>query len=211
MNKQTVAVAAVMMLSCVAQAQDGGWSIYAGADYLMHEVSISDTVAAQSDTAPNDNARTERLSGDGSSVRLRGGMWLNEDFSVELQTTVSSDGVTDPGSAEIESYYGLFINARAQPFEWMDVLFPVGFASVDARVRDTGTNPDNTAVEKTLSASNDGLAFGMNFQIRLGELLADPDSLIGGLGIGAGFMVYNSSNNGNVRGYNAGIHLGLDF
>lgn len=211
MIKQSAALVAAMTVSFASQADDGNWSVYAGADYLMQEVSVTDTVAAPNAEAPQDNARTERLEGDGNSVRLRAGMWLNEDFSVEVQGTVSSDGLDDVGSAEIDSYYGIFINARAQPFDWLDVLFPVGYASIDASVRDMGTTPDNSPLEKTRGGSTSGVAFGANFQLRLGEMLADPDSLIGGLGLSAGFMVYNNSDNMNVRGYNAGLQLGLDF
>lgn len=211
MKKQMAALAAAVTLSFTAQADEGSWSVFAGADYLMHEVSITETVAAPNPEAPGDNARKERRDGDGNSVRLRAGMWLNEDFSVEVQGSVSSDELDGPGSAEIDSYYGVFVSARAQPFEWLDMMFPVGFASIDAAVTDNGTTPENEPEVRTVSGSNDGLAFGVNFQVRLGELLADPDSIIAGLGLGAGFMVYNSSDNVNVRGYNAGLHFGLDF
>ena len=211
MNKQWAAFVAAVAMSFAAHAQDGSWSVYAGADYLMHEVSITDTVTAPSAEPPGDNGRTERLDGDGSSVRLRVGLWLNEDFSVEVQGSVSSDEVDEVGSAEIDSYYGVFINARAQPFSWLDMTFPVGFTSVDALVTDTGSDAQNQPLVRTVSGSNDGVAFGVNFQLRLGELLSNPDALIAGLGVGAGFMIYNSSDNVNVRGYNAGIHFGLDF
>ena len=211
MNKQCAAFVAAVTMSFATQADEGSWSLFAGADYLMHEVSITNTVEAPSAEPPGDNARTERLDGDGSSVRLRVGMWLNEDFSVELQGSVSSDELDGAGSAEVDSYVGVFISARAQPFDWMDVMFPLGFASIDAVVTDNGSTPDNQPEVKTVSGSNDGVAYGVNFQIRLGELISEPDSLLAGLGLGAGFMVYNSSDNVNVRGYNAGIHFGLDF
>ncbi len=211
MKKQCAALAAAVTMSFAAQAEEGSWSLFAGADYLMHEVSITETVTAPNAEPPGDNGRTERRDGDGNSVRLRVGMWLNEDFSVEVQGSVSSDELDGVGSAEIDSYYGVFISARAQPFDWLDMTFPVGFASIDAAVMDNGTTPENEPEVRTVSGSNDGLAFGVNFQVRLGELLSDPDSLIAGLGVGAGFMVYNNSDNVNVRGYNAGLHFGMDF
>ncbi|MGJ8668986.1 MAG: hypothetical protein ACSHXK_05815 [Oceanococcus sp.] len=211
MNKQCAIFVAAVTMSFVSHADGDSWSLFAGADYVMHEVSITDTVAAPSAEPPGDNSRTERLDGDGSSVRLRVGMWLNEDFSVELQGNVSSDGLDGVGSAEIDSYYGVFISPRAQPFDWLDMTFPIGFTSIDAFVTDNGTTADNQPQVRTVSGSNEGIAFGLNFNVRLGELLSDPDSIIAGLGVGAGFMVYNSSDNVNVRGYNAGLQFGMDF
>lgn len=211
MKKQLAVLAATATLGFAAQAEEGSWSIFAGADYMMHEVSVVEVIPPPAGTPPGDNGRSERRDGDGSSIRLRAGMWLNEDFSVELQGSVSSDGLDGVGSAEIDSYYGLFVSARAQPFDWLDLIFPVGYASVDASVTDNGSTADNQPIITTVSGKNEGVAFGVNFQLRLGELISDPDSLIAGLGLGAGFMVYNSSDNVNVRGYNAGIHFGMDF
>lgn len=212
MKKLLAVIAATAgVMSVSAQAEEGSWSIFAGADYMMHEVSVVETIAPPAGQPPGDNPRTERRDGDGSSIRLRAGMWLNEDFSVELQGSVSSDELDGVGSAELDSYYGLFISARAQPFDWLDMMFPVGYASVEASVMDNGSTSDNQPVVTTVTSSNEGVAFGVNFQVRLGELISGPDSIISGLGLGAGFMVYNSSDNVNVRGYNAGIHFGMDF
>ncbi len=203
MKKQCAAVVAAMTLSAVAQADEGDWSVYGGVDYVIHEISVTRTGPTPSDP-PGALPAKERLDGDSNGVRLRAGLWLSEDFAVEVQTSVSSDGVDGPDTGEIESYYGLFINPRAQVYDWLDVVFPVGFTSVDASVYD----PSNGGV---VSTSNSGVAYGLNIQLRLGELLVDEDSLLAGLGVGAGFMVYNSSDNVNVRGYNAGVQFGLEF
>ncbi len=208
MIKQSAAVVAASMLGFAAQAQDGAWSVYAGADYVMHEVSITRNVPpANPEPGPGNNGRTVREDGDGNSVRLRAGMWLSEDFSIEVQGNVDSDALEGDESAEIDSYYGVFVNVRAQPFDWLDVLFPIGFAAVDANVRYQDDNGDF----QVASMSEERAAFGMNLQLRLGEMLTDPDSLIAGLGVGLGFMVYSPSGDANVRGYNAGIQFGLDF
>lgn len=197
MKKQCAALAAAMTISTAALAD--GWSIYGGADYVLHEVSI--TVPANPDRplGPND-----RNSGDGESVRLRVGMWLDENFAIEVQGSVSSETATGPDVAELDSYYGVFLNVRAQPFEWLDMVFPLGVASVEATVPDGDGN--------FITAKNDGVAYGVNFQLNLGRLVSgDADSIMSGFGIGTGFMVYNSSKNANVRGYNFGVFFGYDF
>ena len=51
----------------------------------------------------------------------------------------------------------------------------------------------------------------VNMQFKLGEMMADKDSLMAGLGLGLGFMVYNASDRANVRGYNVGLHFTMDF
>ncbi len=208
MIKQSATIVAASMLSLAAQAQDGAWSVYAGADYVMHEVSITRVEPpANAAPGPGNNGRTVREDGDGNSVRLRAGMWLNEDFAIEVQGSVDSDGIDGADSAELDSYYGVFLNVRAQPFDWLDMIFPVGFAMVDANVGYQDENGDF----QIASISEERAAFGMNLNVRLGEMLSDPDSLIAGLGVGLGFMVYSPSGDASVRGYNAGIQFGLDF
>lgn len=208
MKTQFAAVAAAMTMAGVVHAQDGSYSVYGGVDYVQHSISVTRNVAAPPSGSGTTLPGRERLDGDGSNLRLRAGMWLGEDFSIEAQGSVVSEEVNGADeTGEIDAYYGIFINARAQPFEWMDVLFPVGFAKVDASVPATDSSGNPT----TVSTSNDGIAYGVNFQIRLGSWLGDEDSIISGLGVGAGFMVYNSSGNVNVNGYNAGLHFGYDF
>jgi hypothetical protein len=203
MNKQYAAFVAAMTVSAFAQAADGGWSVYGGADYVMHEISITVTEPLPDGAIEGARAQPKRIDGDGNSTRLRLGLWLGEDFAVEVQTALSSDGVGAPDVGEIESYYGVFISPRAQPFDWLDVLFPIGYSKIDSAV------PDGEGGK--FSNSSSGVSYGLNFQVRLGEMLTDPDSIWAGLGVGVGFMVYDSSKNTNVRGYNAGLQFGLDF
>ncbi len=207
MNKQYAAFALATILSSAAQAQGDGWTVFGGVDYLAHEVSI--TVPVEAPNVPGAVGSTRRVDGDGSSIRLRGGVWLNEDFSVELQTSISSDGLDEAEDAEIDSYFGLFVSARAQPFEWLDMTFPVGITSIEASAADPEGQPEGQF--QRVSAENDGIAYGVQFDVRLGEMLTDPDSIVAGLGVGLGFMVYNSSDNVSVRGYNAGLRFSYDF
>ncbi len=208
MNKQYAAFALATILSSAAQAQGDGWTVFGGVDYLAHEVSITVPVEAPNEPPPALGS-TRRVDGDGSSIRLRGGLWLNEDFSVELQTSISSDGLDEAEDAEIDSYFGLFVSARAQPFEWLDMTFPVGITSIEASAADPEGQPEGQF--QRVSAENDGIAYGVQFDVRLGEMLTDPDSIVAGLGVGLGFMVYNSSDNVSVRGYNAGLRFSYDF
>lgn len=197
MNKQCAALAAAMMTSTVVAAE--GWSVYGGADYVMHEVSVTVPSVADRPLGPSDRSK-----GDGDSVRLRAGLWLNENFAVEVQGSVDSDAASSPDTAEIDSYYGVFLNVHAQPFDWLDMVFPLGVATVEATVPDANGN--------LITADNDGAAYGVNFQFKLGRLISgDEDSILSGFGIGTGFMVYNSSKNASVRGYNAGLYFGYDF
>ncbi len=211
MKKQCAAIAAAMTFAATVQAGEG-YSVFAGADFIQHTVSLTRATPAPESENGATLGATERLDGDGSSVRLRAGMWLGEDFAVEVQGSVSGDSVAGPDTAEVESYFGAFISPRAQLTDWLDVLFPIGFASVDASIPRAVTDDNGNVTGYTsVSSSNTGVAYGVNMQFRLGELLGDEDSILAGLGIGAGFMVYNSSDNVNVRGYNAGVHFGYDF
>lgn len=203
MKKHYAALAAAITIPAVAQADNGSWTVYGGADYLYHEVSVTVQEPAPNGP-PGALGSSRRADGDGSSVRLNGGVWLNEDFAVEVQGTVSSDEVDNQDqTAEIDSYYGVFLKARAEVFDWMDMTFPVGFASVEA------TAPDGE--DGRVNSDNDGVAFGMNFNFKLGRVLADRDAVLAGLDVGLGFMVYNSSENVNVRGYNGGLRFAYDF
>lgn len=200
MRIQIAAIVAGFGLSAAVQAADGNWSVYAGADFVAAEISVSQRQPPEGDAQLGSIQRTDN---DATAVRVRAGMWLNEDFAVELQTAVSGDSAEGPDTGEIDSYIGAFIIPRAQPFDWLDMMFPLGFTMLDTIVVDDGGQRFGT--------SNESVAYGINFQFRLGEILTDPDSVIAGLGIGAGFMVYDTSSDVNVRGYNAGLHFGYDF
>lgn len=199
LKKQFAALAAGLAMSTFAQA-DGGWHIYLGADVMQTEVSVSRSVPPAEE---GQLGSKQRLDADADGVRVRGGLWLSEDFAVEVQLGVSSDSAEAPETGEIDSYYGVFITPRAQPFEWLDMTFPMGLAAVDTII------PGDPG--EFIETSSDGVAFGVNLQLRLGEIISNPDSFIAGFGIGAGFMVYNTSGDNNVRGYNGGLHFGFDF
>lgn len=200
-----IKIAAIVVgfgLASAVHAQDRNWSVYGGADFVATEVSVTRTLPPDESVGATLGS-TERIDNDADMIRLKVGLWLNEDFAVEVQGSVSSDDVEAPDTGEIDSYYGAFILPRAQPFDWLDMMFPVGFAATDTVV--VAENGDRVAT------SNTGIAYGINFQFRLGELLTDPDSIVAGLGISAGFLVYDSSDDTNVRGYNAGLQFGYDF
>lgn len=200
MRVQIAAIAAGFGLSAAVQAADGNWSVYAGVDMLSTEISVSRSMPPQGDAQLGS---TERIDNDSEAVRVRAGLWLNEDFAVELQTAAGGDSAEGPDTGEIDSYFGAFIVPRAQPFSWLDMTFPLGVTMIDTVVVADGGDRVRT--------SNESLGYGVNFEFRLGEILTDPDSAIAGLGIGAGFMVYDTSSDVNVRGINAGLHFGYDF
>ncbi len=194
MNKFAGFVAG-MFLVATAQAQGDGWAVYGGLDYAVLEISgYTTNPAPEPDNAPE----RIRLDFDADMIRGRVGWWMNEDFALEAQFGVGNDDAQDPDTAEIDSYYGIYLLPRAQMFDWLDVVFPLGFASTDFVL------PSNQSLKR------DSAAFGVNFQLNMAGFFGE-DSVIGGLGIGAGFMVYQQGSDSSVRGYNGGIHFGYSF
>lgn len=200
MIKYFAVATAGLGLSTAAAAFQDEWRVFGGVDYMQTEVSVNRPIPPAEE---GNLSATERLDADASAVRLRAGLWLGEDFTLEVQGAVSSEDPEAPDTGEIETYYGVFLSPRAQPFDWLDVMFPLGVAQVDTRI------PDGDG--GLLETSNESVAYGVNFQFKLGELLTDPDSIVAGLGLGAGFMVYDTSSDHNVRGYNGGLYFSYDF
>lgn len=205
MNKQCAVIAAGLALSSGAYAADS-WSVYAGADYLITEISTSRTLEPTGDQQMGANQRAD---GDADAVRLKAGLWLSEDFAVEVQGAVSQDEAEAPDTGEIESYVGVFILPRAQVLDWLDMVFPVGISMVDAVV--FAENPEDENQFDRIETSNESISYGVNFNIGLGRLFGGEDSIVSGFDLTAGFMVYDTANESNIRGVNAGIQFGYDF
>ena len=114
----------------------------------------------------------------------------------------------DDNTAEIEEFYGVYILPRAEPFSWLDMMFPMGMSHVQV-VQPVRPTEDGQA---TLQANEaDTISYGIDLRFRLGKLIADEDSFLGSFTLNTGFMVYADDDDVEARGYNGGLQLGFSF
>nr|MBV6628528.1 hypothetical protein [Oceanococcus sp. HetDA_MAG_MS8] len=190
--------------------------LYAGASYLLADVALEqDFDPPGREDRPDSVVRTVRSDSDGSAIMAHVGMWLNESFAVEFRGAFPSDDAELPGSgqdtsegnAEAEELYGVYILPKAEPFSWVDMVFPIGytFSKVTAPVEN-----DNQEVNlQTLEG--DSLSYGVDLRFRVGKFFANEDSILGSLSVNTGFMMYTDDEALEVLGYNAGVQLGMRF
>lgn len=208
---RTALAAAALGLSPAVSALD----FYAGADYLLMETSVTRSFepAGSRDDAPVPIRRDVRTDAEGSAIMAHVGLWLNESFSLEVRGSFSGEdaevGATeDDNTAEIEEFYGVYILPRAEPFSWLDMMFPMGMSHVKV-VQPVRQTEDGQA---TLQANEaDTISYGIDLRFRLGKLIADEDSFLGSFTLNTGFMVYADDDDVEARGYNGGLQLGFSF
>ena len=190
--------------------------LYAGASYLLADVAVEqDFDPPGRPDRPDVVTRTVRSDSDGSAIMAHVGMWLNESFAVEFRGAFpSSDaeapadgGDTSDGNAEAEELYGIYILPKAEPFSWVDMVFPIGytFSKVTAPVENDNQEIDLQTLE------GDSLSYGVDLRFRVGKFFANEDSILGSLSINTGFMMYTDDDALEVLGYNAGVQLGMRF
>ena len=208
---RTALAGAALGLSPAVSALD----FYAGADYLLMETSVTRSFepAGSRDDAPVPIRRDVRTDAEGSAIMAHVGLWLNESFSLEVRGSFSGEdaevGATeDDNTAEIEEFYGVYILPRAEPFSWLDMMFPMGMSHVKV-VQPVRQTEDGQA---TLQANEaDTISYGIDLRFRLGKLIADEDSFLGSFTLNTGFMVYADDDDVEARGYNGGLQLGFSF
>lgn len=186
--------------------------LYAGASYLLTDVAVEQEVPTP---GRGEVQRTVRSDSDGSAIMAHVGMWLNESFAVEFRGAFPSSDAEAPadgrdtseGNAEAEELYGLYILPKAEPFSWVDMVFPIGytFSKITAPVENDNQEIDLQTLE------GDSLSYGVDLRFRVGKFFANEDSILGSLSINTGFVMYTDDDALEVLGYNAGVQLGMRF
>ena len=153
--------------------------LYFGIDYVITTLSLSTVVPAG----------TSEL--DSGMYRGRVGVRALEAVGIELHYGVDNSD-SEPGSAETESYYGLFVVPTATVFEVVELAFPVGYAR--SSFGQGGASNDFSSIAYGLDAELPFRSFAETM----------PD-----LRLTAGWMIYYQKS--DARAYGANLGLRYDF
>lgn len=149
--------------------------LYAGLDYVVTTVSLSNTGA----TGASDF--------DSGMYRGRIGVRALEAVGIELHYGVDNSD-EEPGAVETESYIGLFVVPTATVFEVVELAFPVGYAQ--SSFGQGGASEDYGSI-----------AYGLDGELPLRSFSTDlPD-----LRLSAGWMIYYQKSDARAYGANLGL------
>lgn len=203
---------AAMAVGAMGSAQ--ALDLYLGGNYLLVEAAAdryADTPGRED--RPDSVRRVVRTNSEGGALMAHVGIWLSESFAFEVRAGFPGEEAEYDTSGqndhvvEIENYIGAYIVPRAQPWSWVDLMFPVGAAQVKA-LTPVDNGDGTTGIVQSDAAE---FSYGIDMRLNFGQLIADPDTLIGSLSLNAGFMVLGTDADVDFRSYNGGLQFGLNF
>jgi hypothetical protein len=166
-----------------APAESKPWIFYAGADYGMVKVSLSDISAFYPNKAGGFDYTNKVYLG-------RIGMRVTDAIGFELHYGRGVKDKDDPTLPYLEQTYGAYVVPTGTLLDMVEFGFPLGFSW--AQIKGGGT-----------TVTEDGVSYGMNVEFPFKLVWESlPDIRIGGGGI-----VYQQNNNSRVYGWHAGLRL----
>lgn len=139
----------------------------------------------------------QRLGGEqlaAKMAQLRGGIRVFNVVGIEAHFGVKADNGVDPGTIEMNNYFGVFIVPTGNIFELLEISTPVGFNSFQL-IR--GNN------KETFS----GISYGFNIELpmrKFGETLPD-------LRLSSGYKVHHADKEARVHGAQLGLRFDFQY